>query len=81
MVRAEMCSEVDGSKRITLPCVLPGYARQHSKRVVQRMMRSLPNATFPLRMKVATLICSYAAKRATSSPVRRSQTMAVLPMS
>lgn len=43
--------------------------------------RHSPKATFPFRIHVATLICSYEAKRATSSPVNRSHTMAVEPAS
>ena len=62
IVRAEMCSEVGGSNKITLPW-------------------SLPKAMFPFRMKLATRICSYEEKRATSPPVRMSHTIAVLPAS
>jgi hypothetical protein len=42
---------------------------------------AFPKATFPFLIHVATLICSYDANLATSSPVNRSQTIAVEPAS
>jgi hypothetical protein len=41
----------------------------------------LPKATLPFLIHAATRICSYEAKRATSSPVSRSHTIAVDPAS
>lgn len=80
IVLAERCSDVFGSNRMMLPWAFPGrlvstYLQQLHPR------RDVPKATFPLRIQAATLICSYDAKRASSSPVSRSQTMAVDPAS
>ena len=85
MVLAEMCSEVEGSKRMMLPCALPasGLEMEGTTEGLNIGLLGIhaPKATLPFLIHVATLIWSYEAKRATSSPVRRSHTIAVLPAS
>ena len=87
MVRAEMCSEFTGSNRIMLPWSLPGRSSQRQKTQTSMELReistgsSLPKAILPLRMKVATRMCSYAENLEISLPLRMSHTMAVLPTS
>ena len=74
IVRAEMCSDVEGSKSITLPWELPS-TYQHLFSL--SYFTGLPNATFPFFIHAATRIGSYEAKRAISSPENRSHTIAV----
>ena len=101
MVRAETCSEVEGSNSITLPCELPVVVAISLKDLSRiwhsnsdvffvlispsvywiKMSKDLPNATFPFFIHAATLIGSYETNLDTSSPVNRSHTRAVCPVS
>jgi hypothetical protein len=57
IVRVEMCSDVEGSKSVTDPWAFPVvYVSAYQPSV--RIKRALPKATFPFRMKDATLMGS-----------------------
>jgi hypothetical protein len=82
MVLAERCSDVEGSKRMMLPCAFPGpLLAPRLAGAILPAPEDSPKATFPFLIHVATRICSYDANRATSSPVSRSHTIAVDPAS
>ena len=67
MVLEDLCSEVDGSKVMTLPFALPSWRQWSVSHSGQWVV--LPKATQPPLIHAATRISSYAAKRAISPPV------------
>jgi hypothetical protein len=75
IVLADMCSDVVGSKRITLPCELPD--EMVSGCGLYGIIFYLPNAIFEFFIHAAVLISSYEANLAISSPVTTSHTMVV----
>ena len=75
MVLADICSDVEGSKRMTLPCELPEDCQcVHETSLLQEIS---PKAMLEFFIQAAVLMSSYDANLAISSPVTTSHTIVV----
>lgn len=75
MVLADICSDVDGSNKMTFPCELPEECKRTSIKI--RCRETSPNAILEFFIHAAVRMSSYEANLAISSPVITSQTIVV----